>query len=480
MKGYIFGDTAMGWAQQQKKKGIRLSLTWFAPRKCWKKKVKGQVAYFKFPDSGRGYEQALDALVAWKKQHEQNGHPHDPFNRRERLERMAEWYRVHGEPEGEEGTLAEIEEALSSNIRVLTTDELESHFFPPEERQALYAVVPRARIEIDQVAKWSERYRVGSRPSRRKLTDFVKLFLETKLAQVRGAVRKPKTYGDLLDRFKTFKAFVGTSTLDALDENLVRRYYNHLIGLEGISGVRKRNLFNTFRALVRWLYSEGYLEKMPRNLTSQWEFVEHLKDGHRQVLAGKLYTKDDVKTILAKLGPHGRACVLLALNCAFTGADIAVLRKSEVNLDEGRIIYSRTKTMRVKNAPLISYKLWKKTVEALRAAESSSEDLWLTTRDGHPLKISKVVEDRYVEWSLISQWWRRWQKAKKVPRKPFKMFRKTGATLIGDSKYRPWIELYLADVPTSIAGRHYDLKSGKVIPELDKAIMYLGQQLGLS
>ena len=63
-------------------------------------------------------------------------------------------------------------------------------------------------------------------------------------------------------------------------------------------------------------------------------------------------------------------------------------------LSEGRIVYSRTKTMRVKNAPVVNYKLWKVTIEALRAVESQSEDLWFTTRDGQPLKTSKVVEDR--------------------------------------------------------------------------------------
>ena len=46
-------------------------------------------------------------------------------------------------------------------------------------------------------------------------------------------------------------------------------------------------------------------------------------------------------------------------------------------------------------------------------------------------------------------------------------------------EHRPWVELYLADVPTSIAGKHYDIKSGKIISELDKAIVYLGQQMGL-
>jgi len=462
----------MGWAQQQKQKGVRLSLTWFAPRKCWKKKVEGKIVYFKYPDSGRGYDQALEAWATWKKEHDQ---PFDPDGQRQRLERMVEWYRVHGEPEGEEGTLAEIDKALSSNQRVPTRLEITNDYL-----RGRPVVFESVRRELDQAGTWNERFRVGSRPTRRKLTDYVKSFLETKLAQVKGGVRKPKTYGALVERFKAFQQFVGTSTLDALDEEMVRRYYNHLIGLAGISGVRKRNLFNTFRALVRWLYSEGYLDKMPRNLTAQWDFVEHLKDGHRQSLADKLYTKDDVKSMLANLGPRGRACVLLGLNCGFTEVDISVLRKSEVRLAEKRLIYSRTKTVRVKNAPVVNYRLWNITVEALRAVESQSKDLWFTTREGQPLKTSKVVEDRYVEWSLVAQRWKDWQKLKKVPRKPFKMLRKTGATTIGDSQYRPWVELYLADVPTSIAGKHYDIKSGKIIPELDKAIVYLGKELGLS
>ena len=283
--------------------------------------------------------------------------------------------------------------------------------------------------------------------------------------------------------FATFgnKAFFN-GLLDALDEPLLRRYYNHVIGLT-LSGLRKRNLFKALQSLTRWLYSEGYLEKSPRNLSGPWEFVEHLKNGERQSpqeRAGLLFTKDDVAQCLANLGPTGWACVCLGLNCGFTEADLAVLQKSQVNLEEGRILYSRTKTVRVTHAPVINYRLWRVTVKALRAVESPSEDLWFLTGDGQPLKTSKIVEARHIEWSVISKAWQGWQESGKVPKKPFKMLRKTGSTILGDSQYRPWVELYLADVPQSIAGKHYDIKSGKIIPELDKAIVYLGKELGLS
>ena len=197
----------MGWSQQQKRKGVRLSLTWFEPRKCWKKKVDGRPIYFKYPNSGKGYDQALTAWMAWKSEHEK---PIDPDGQRQRLEQMAAWYRVHGEPEGEKGTLAEIDEALSSNQRVPTTKELTYQY--PAWHDAPFE---SARKELNEASKWTERLRVGTRPTRRKLTDYVDLFLESKLAQVNGSIRKPKTYGDLVDRFKPFQAFVGSSTLAA-------------------------------------------------------------------------------------------------------------------------------------------------------------------------------------------------------------------------------------------------------------------------
>ena len=115
----------MGYAQQQKAKGKRLSLTWFEARNSWKKKVDGHVVYFKFPNSAKGYEDALEAWADWKKEHEQ---PFDPDGQRQRLERMVEWYRVHGEAEGEEGMLAEIEAALASNQRMPTSMEITNNY----------------------------------------------------------------------------------------------------------------------------------------------------------------------------------------------------------------------------------------------------------------------------------------------------------------------------------------------------------------
>ena len=47
------------WHQRQKEQGGKLVLSWFAPRKCWKKYNGGEVKYFQHPDTAEGYEAAV-------------------------------------------------------------------------------------------------------------------------------------------------------------------------------------------------------------------------------------------------------------------------------------------------------------------------------------------------------------------------------------------------------------------------------------
>ena len=53
------------WHKRQKEEGAKLVLSWFAPRKCWKKYHDGEVKYFKQPDTAEGYETAVLEYHAW-------------------------------------------------------------------------------------------------------------------------------------------------------------------------------------------------------------------------------------------------------------------------------------------------------------------------------------------------------------------------------------------------------------------------------
>ena len=168
--------------------------------------------------------------------------------------------------------------------------------------------------------------------------------------------------------------------------------------------------------------------------------------------------------------------MLLGLNCGFTVGDIADLKKSNVDLKEGRIVYKRVKTRGRKHTPTVNYKLWPETIAVLKEYRSSHPELWFLTEDGLPLKESKIVGDRESRWSALARQWERWKASGDVPRKPQKGLRKTSATAI-ESTYPGWEETFLGHAPTSVAGRHYVVKDGQPNPEFDKIMDWLRMQV---
>jgi integrase len=236
-------------------------------------------------------------------------------------------------------------------------------------------------------------------------------------------------------------------------------------------GKRQSNIFKAFKSFVRWCWQEELLAEIPRNIDKVFEFLDD--DGDR---AWMLYNAEEIKSMLDKLPARGRAAVLLGANCAFTFGDLADLKKSNVDLEAGRIVYKRVKTRRRKRVPTINYRLWPETIQALKENRSDDPELWFLTEDGLPLKNSKIVDDRESKWCVLGKQWEEWKKAGIIPKKPNKGLRKTGATLI-EGKFPGWEELYLGHAPTSVAGKFYVVKEGQINPDFDKILGWLRTQL---
>ena len=193
-----------------------------------------------------------------------------------------------------------------------------------------------------------------------------------------------------------------------------------------------------------------------------------------------LYAPEQIRAMMERLPVRGQAAVMLGLNCGFTVGDMADLKKSNVDLKDGRIVYKRVKTRTRKHTPTINYKLWPETKAVLEEYQSDHPELWFLTEDGSPLKESKIVDGRESKWSALARQWERWKANGDVPRKPHKGLRKTSATAI-ESTYPGWEETFLGHAPTSIAGKHYVVKGGQPNPEFDKILDWLRVRvLGLS
>ena len=186
------------------------------------------------------------------------------------------------------------------------------------------------------------------------------------------------------------------------------------------------------------------------------------------------------------------------------GNAVGTLLKSELRLDEGRIVRQRTKTRRHEHPPLVNYKLWPRTARLLRSRLSSDPVLALTNRAGGPLCVSKLVvkngSTRETVWCSLRRRFTSMKNAKpklpekqkrakpklpdeqkqakpKLPDKQLKYLRKTGSSkLRSDRRFFSLDSLYLGHALATIADKHYNVFDGQPFAPLDEAIEWLGKE----
>ena len=523
------------WHQRQKEQGAKLVLSWFAPRKCWKKYHDGEVKYFKHPDMAEGYEAAVLEYHAWLHQKKQTRPLGAEYEHHiQLLKQCLEWYGRFGTPEEEEGLYAEIAK-LAAN--------LEAHFaseepLPPfvrclpngvtlAEKELILTILSDGVMGPDDVSNvftkrfgslgwslpsiWQERIRqLGALAShQRKLPQTVEhqvqRFLDFKEMQVRGGVLKARTWGTLAERLPIFVDWIKPGThVATINGTTITEFYKWLLH-QSWGQERRKNIFTVARQWIRWAWRQDdvELENLPKNIDSrEFVFLTHL-DGMgiaKKTRTELLWTPDEFHHTLAIVPEDFQLYLLLMLNCGFTNIDVGTLLKSEVQLEEGRIVRQRTKTRRHEHPPVVNYKLWPRTARLLRSHLSSDPVLALTNRAGGPLCVSKLVVEngktRETVWCSVLRRYGTMKKPKpktankrprttqekpKLPDKQLKYLRETGSSkLRSDRRFLSLDSLYLGHSLVTIADKHYNVFDGQPYEPLDEAIEWLGKEFEIS
>jgi len=97
-------------------------------------------------------------------------------------------------------------------------------------------------------------------------------------------------------------------------------------------------------------YGQGF--KRPSKKTLR---LERAKQGP------KLFTAEEIRSMLGKAGTQLKAMILLGINCGYGNSDCGTLPLSAANLETGWIDYARPKTGIARRCPL-----WPETVEAIK------------------------------------------------------------------------------------------------------------------
>lgn len=370
----------------------QIKLTWFEPRKCWKKFFKGKVFYLgKGSCSGKSDPQGYQ--IAWR-----------------------EWQATQ-------------QELAASAMRQRSGHLVPSPFDPAFSHYAKIGVTSPVVIE--------------SSPTESGLRVLAERFLKMRREESDAKEISVMMYGQYkytLDDFVEYLKVQGRNTVDGIDEAILDAYRSDLQKLirsddeNGISPHTATKRLQTAKQFVKWLYARRYLSFLPRNLEEACSAFAY------GPLAPQFFTPDEVRKIFNAATRRTQLYIALALNAGYTQIDIATLEHSHVDFEKGEIRRCRNKT----GVPQV-HKLWAATHELLLMERTSPSDggLMLLDAKGQPLYRETIRENGNTSKNdVIKLAFDRAMKAagfdqcgdettpKKREKRRFKTFRKTAANEI--------------------------------------------------
>ena len=303
----------------------------------------------------------------------------------------------------------------------------------------------------------------------------VKAWTARQEARVRSGSVSSGQHVNLARCLLNFRDFIGPELhVEKMDGNALEGYF-----LELSSEVKKRREdpqkkagmspdyaakhLAVARSFIRYLWRKE-LVALPRNIDSK-EFG--FKKGSKSV---PTMTVEEVRNLIENATGQLKLHLLLMVNTGMTQKDIADLKDSEVDWENGRIIRKRSKTEDHEDVPVVNYKLWPLTAELLRRYRSGTE-IVLVTRGGARWAWEKLMEDgKYRTSDNIATNYNHLKKrlkAKGVEARPLKLLRKTSATRIESHReYGRYVSHFLGHSPRTIKDRHSSAPSQELFDEI--------------
>jgi integrase len=233
-----------------------------------------------------------------------------------------------------------------------------------------------------------------------------------------------------------------------------------------------RDVRMTAKEFVRWLSDKGaippptYLSKKSRRFRLEGrEIKPWAVEEYRSAVEG---SKGRIRLILLLMG-----------NTGLTQGDASDLKDSEVDWEGGYIVRKRSKEKRVKNAPVVRYKLWPSTFALLKQNRSGGPRVIVTVH-GTPYVTEKLKDGKR---HRKDSFWAAFRFVTARVRKTIPGFsgspkgvRKLTASLLEEHPaFGKYVQHFLGHAPSSTATRYYVKPSQE---QFDEAVLWLGKKLG--
>lgn len=469
------------WSEIQIEKGIKLELTWFKPKTCWKK-FKGKVHYLHHPNSQSGYEAAL---LEWaqKKAQLDNERPNaEIFQQHKRTFQIVKTYwEQFGLPRSEV-TLAKqvdqmidwideclIQPALPQPVEILAKCATLKALFAE-----LHSVVPNLGTATFQLPeKWQERIDRLNNKEQVKRPQTIGYWIERFLARQDERSGKKITKDTAKSKHHKLSYYKRTADLGAhitsIDGDYIEEINTRIDELN-LAKDTKDDYFGMFKIFLNWCHNEKDCEfKKPEEKFDSPDYAFNVIDGTGRKREEKkllLWTPEEVKKAIDDLPAPYNCYVILMLNCGFRHQDISEMQHIDLRLNQKRIVIQRNKLKQQDKAPVIAYPLWDKTVELIRENISDHPKYVYTNERGGQVR------------GAIKTWWKRNKDNYGLGHKRLDFLRKTGSTFVARHNI-DMDEFYLGETLKTIAKINYSFIDGEPLRDLDDAIMMMGSRFGL-
>jgi len=168
-------------------------------------------------------------------------------------------------------------------------------------------------------------------------------------------------------------------------------------------------------------------------------------------------TFSGVATTINSLPDPQKLWALLGLNCGMTNADLGEMTWDMIELKSGILTRKRVKTKDVKNVPIVRYKLWKETLDLLKALPGRQGLVFTTAGKNSQMYTTRFEGDKAKKKDLFSTYW---QRLEPKPSIPLAKFRSVAATTLKTKGiYRGFVKMFLGHVADELADKHYAAES---------------------
>ena len=303
-------------------------------------------------------------------------------------------------------------------------------------------------------------------------------FLAFKLRQAKANQRSGGRMINLMLYVGQFRDWLGpTVTIDAINTQTLRAYYDHLLDCmnrpnnEGITSFSAKDAFQVAKQFIRWLAENSLISSLPANINSR-ELIFIMPPGKKVN-----FSAAEFRYLLDLANDRMRLFLLLMANCGMTQKDIADLTPDEVDWQFGLIRRKRSKTKHVQSVEVVTYKLWPETFNLLqRLGQRTGERVFLG-KNKLPLAYRGVRADGTsinVD-AIASAYVRLREKAgTSIQSKSLTDLRNTSSTLLHNSRFHHLRDLFLGHAAKTTAEKFY---AANYDDRLDLALEFLRKEL---